>query len=178
MSYFRTFWDHVWWKAYVATCDFQIVKILTGSPSMLEMLIALFKRLDLCMTVAKFLVFVMVMLLGNVPDFVSHVTSYAVCLVQCWVVENAKMHAEKALTWTLLLSSSSSSVYPALSLEFTFFGEIFVNVTVFNPTIEIVTFRLCGWCMLGVFLLPAFTCLGHECQDLLSLCNGMHVCTD
>ena len=32
--------------------------------------------------------------------------------------------------------------------------------------------------MLGVFLLPAFTRLGHECQDLLSPCNGMHVCTD
>ena len=32
--------------------------------------------------------------------------------------------------------------------------------------------------MLGVCLLTAFTHLGHECQDLLSLCNGMHVCTD
>ena len=48
----------------------------------------------------------------------------------------------------------------------------------FNPTIEVVTFHLRGWCMLGVFLLPAFTRLGHECQDLLSLCNDMHVCTD
>ena len=38
----------------------------------------------------------------------------------------------------------------------------------FNPTIEVVTVCLHGWCMLGVFLLPAFTCLGHECQDLLS----------
>ena len=32
--------------------------------------------------------------------------------------------------------------------------------------------------MLGVFLLPAFTRLGHDCQDLLSPCDGMHVCTD
>ena len=32
--------------------------------------------------------------------------------------------------------------------------------------------------MLGVFLLPAFTRLGHDCQDLLSSCVGMHVCTD
>ena len=31
---------------------------------------------------------------------------------------------------------------------------------------------------LGVFPLPAFTCLGHERQDLLSPCDGMHVCTD
>ena len=48
----------------------------------------------------------------------------------------------------------------------------------FNPTIEVVTFCLRGWCMLGVFLLPAFNCLGHECQDLWSPCDGMHVCTD
>ena len=38
----------------------------------------------------------------------------------------------------------------------------------FNPTIKVVTFRLRGWCVLGVFLLPAFTRLGHERQDLLS----------
>ena len=36
----------------------------------------------------------------------------------------------------------------------------------FNPNIEVVTFHLCGWCVLGVFLLPAFTRLGHQCQDL------------
>ena len=47
-----------------------------------------------------------------------------------------------------------------------------------NLTIEVVMFHLHGWSMLGVFLLPAFTCLGHECQDLLSPCDGMHVCTD
>ena len=58
-------------------------------------------------------------------------------------------------------------------------GEILAYVTVFfNPTIKGVTFRLCGWCVLGVFLLPAFTCLGHERQDLLSPCDEMHVCTD
>ena len=38
----------------------------------------------------------------------------------------------------------------------------------FNPTIEVVTLCLRGWYMLGVYLLPAFACLGHECQDLLS----------
>ena len=32
--------------------------------------------------------------------------------------------------------------------------------------------------MLGVFLFPVFVRLGHECQDLLSPCDGMHVCTD
>ena len=30
--------------------------------------------------------------------------------------------------------------------------------------------------MLGVFMLLVFTRLGHEHQDLLSLCDGMHVC--
>ena len=78
--------------------------------------------------------------------------------------------------------SGSSSASPAISLGFTTLGEIFAYVTVFcfffNPTIEVITFRLCGWCMLGVFLSPAFTRLGHECQDILSACDGMHVCTD
>ena len=32
--------------------------------------------------------------------------------------------------------------------------------------------------MLGVFLLPAFTRLGHERQNLSSPCDEMHVCTD
>ena len=39
----------------------------------------------------------------------------------------------------------------------------------FNPAIEVALFCLCEWCMLGVFLLVAFTHLGHECQDLLSV---------
>ena len=53
-------------------------------------------------------------------------------------------------------------------------GEVFAYVTVFfNPTIKVVTFRLRGWCVLGVFLLPAFTRLGHERQDLLSPCDEM-----
>ena len=48
-------------------------------------------------------------------------------------------------------------------------------MTVFNPTIDVVTFRLCGWRLLGVFLLPAFTRPGHE--SLLSPCDKMHVRT-
>ena len=47
----------------------------------------------------------------------------------------------------------------------------------FNPTIKVVTFHLCGWCVLDVFLLPAFTRLGHERQNLLSLCDEMHICS-
>ena len=57
-------------------------------------------------------------------------------------------------------------------------GEILRMWPFFNPTIKVVTFRLRGWCVLGVFLLPTFTRLGHERQDLLSPCDEMHVCTD
>ena len=68
---------------------------------------------------------------------------------------------------------------PAISLGFTTFGWDFcVCDRFFNPTIKVVTFRLRGWCVLGMFLLPAFTRLGHERQDLLSPCDEMHVCTD
>ena len=70
---------------------------------------------------------------------------------------------------------------------FTIFGEIFCVcdrflccccLFVFNPTIEVFTFRLRRWCMLSAFSLSAFTHLWHECRDLLSPCDGMHVCTD
>ena len=72
----------------------------------------------------------------------------------------------------LLLSS------PAISMGFTILDEIFAYVTVFNAINKVVTFRLRGWCMLGVILLPAFTRQGHECQDLFSPCDRMHVSTD
>ena len=91
-------------------------------------------------------------------------------------------HAKLILQWLPYLApgivGSSSSVFPAISLGFTSYGEIFAYVTVFNPIIEVVTFRLRGWCMLGVFLLLAFTHLGHECEDLLKPSVEMHVCTD
>ena len=66
----------------------------------------------------------------------------------------------------------------AISLGFPILGEICAYVTIFNPTTEVVTLYLHGWYMVGVFLLPAFTSLRHECQDLLSPCDGMHACTD
>ena len=68
--------------------------------------------------------------------------------------------------------------YPAISMGSTLLGEIFAYVTVFNQSMEVVTFCLRGWLMLGVFLLLAFTRLGHESQNLWSPCDGMHVCTD
>ena len=81
------------------------------------------------------------------------------------------------------MKETSSSAFATISLWFTFLGEIFACVTVkkklySNSTTGGVTFSLRGWCMPGVFLLPAFARLGHECQGLLSLCDGMHVCTD
>ena len=77
-----------------------------------------------------------------------------------------------------ILPSSSSSAFPAKSLEFTIWVRFLHIGSFFNPTTEAVTFCLRGWCMLGVFLLLPFTRQGHECQDLLSLCDGTHVCTD
>ena len=79
------------------------------------------------------------------------------------------------LSWLGLLLLCS----PPRSLGFAILGEIFAYVTVFLILpIEIVTFRLSGWCMLDVFFLPVFTRLGHERQDLSSPCDGMHVRTD
>ena len=73
---------------------------------------------------------------------------------------------------------------PAMSLGFTTLGEIFAYAAVFNLTIEVVTFRLCGWCMLCVFMLPASTSLGHvrifeskrwnACVHWLDLCSYSH----
>ena len=75
-------------------------------------------------------------------------------------------------------ASTSSSAFLAVSLGFTILVEIFVYVNIFSPTTEVVTFRLSGWCMVGVFLLLAFTHLGHDCQDPLNLCDETHVSTD
>ena len=74
---------------------------------------------------------------------------------------------------------SSSPLFPAISLGFNISGEHFcVSDNFFHPTIDVVTFPLHRWCALGVFLFLAFTHLGHECQDLLSSYDGMHVCPD
>ena len=85
-------------------------------------------------------------------------------------------HQFTTLTVILLLLLLLSS---QLDLWGSPFGVRFLWMWPFvNSTTEVVTFGLHGWCTLGVYLLPPFTCLGHECQDLLSPSNGMHVCTD
>ena len=100
-------------------------------------------------------------------------------LARCWAIKqptnNNKLQADSYHGRAI---SSCSSAFLAISLGFTILGEIFAYVTIFHPTTEVATFCLCGWCMLGVLLLLAFTHLGHECQDLLSPCNGMLVRTD
>ena len=78
-----------------------------------------------------------------------------------------------------LFFASPSSAFPSYISGVHHFWVRFLRMRpFFNPTIKVVTFRLRGWCVLGVFLLPAYTRLGHERQDLLSPCNEMHVCTD
>ena len=85
----------------------------------------------------------------------------------------------RSCTSSLLKCSSSSSAFPSYISGVHHFWVRFLHMwPFFYPSIKVVTFRLRGWCVLGVFLLPAFTRLGHEHQDLLSPCNEMHVCTD
>ena len=81
---------------------------------------------------------------------------------------------------------SSSSAIPAMSLGFGWdlcVHSVFVDgvclacfcyqhwhkcqdhESLYDRTIEVVTFCLRGWCVLGVFLLPAFPRPGHKCQD-------------
>ena len=109
------------------------------------------------------------------------------CLFFCWWccqlfktagagdTSSSKHLAVRGFSKTTLLLFLCSQLYLWGS---PYFVRFFAYVIVSNPTTEVVIFHLRGWCMLGAFLLPIFACLGHECQDLLSLCNGMHVCTD
>ena len=46
--------------------------------------------------------------------------------------------------WNILLLDFSFSAFPDTSLGFTIFREVFAYVTLFNPTIEVATFRLHG----------------------------------
>ena len=100
------------------------------------------------------------------------------CMSQATTLMN-KTALVKVTVLAQLPTGSTSSASQTRSLWFTILGEIFVYVTSsFNPTTEAVTFRLPGWCILDMFLLPAFIRLGHECHDLLSPCYGLHVCSD
>ena len=66
----------------------------------------------------------------------------------------------------LLRSSAIALGVHILGEIFCVYDRFFFFFFFFKPAIEVFTFRLLVWCMLGVFLLPAFTRLGHECQDL------------
>ena len=58
---------------------------------------------------------------------------------------------------------------PPISMGFTISGGRFAYVAVFFSHIPSSD---------GACWVAAFTRLGYECQDLLSPCDGMHVCTD
>ena len=45
-------------------------------------------------------------------------------------------------------------------------------------TVQIVTFRICVWCLLDVLLKLVFTRLGHERRDLRNQLDRMHVYTE
>ena len=92
--------------------------------------------------------------------------------------QNVQLLTRRVRLLSLLLLLLRS---PDRSLGFIILSEICCTCYwgfFFNPTIEVVSFRHRGWCMLGVFLSPALTRLEQERQDLLSPCDGMHVCTD
>ena len=91
--------------------------------------------------------------------------------VQCWSFCQARW---KGWQWNSLSGYFCVTSYNSGAHHFGW--NFCVCDSFLNPTIEVVTFHLCGWCMLDVFLLPAFTCLGHECQDLLTLCDGWNAC--
>ena len=77
-----------------------------------------------------------------------------------------------------LSSSTSSSAFLAISRGLAILGEIFASVVVFLSNLR-GSHIPSSWMVHGrCVLLPAFTRLGHECQDLLSVCDRMHVCTD
>ena len=97
-----------------------------------------------------------------------------------WSGSNAACHfLESCMTFQRLFFWLFFFAFPScISGDHHFWVRFLRMWQLFNPTIQVVTFRLRGWCVLGVFLLPAFTRLGHERQDLLSPCDEMHVCTD
>ena len=107
-----------------------------------------------------------------------------------WGLKGLQKHIELFLVWKKLVELKMCVCNIQLFFPFFFAFPSYISGVhhfwvrflrmwpFFNPTIKVVTFRLRGWCVLGVFLLPASTRLGHERQDLLSPCNEMHVCTD
>ena len=61
------------------------------------------------------------------------------CLAVCM---GSLLYVSQMLDTTV--HATSSSAKRVMSLGLTIFGEIFVYVTIFNPTIELVTFSLHG----------------------------------
>ena len=89
-------------------------------------------------------------MLGKVSFNVSAVRDCYLCVrVTNNVLSALSLSLSVSLSAFLLLILLLCSA--AIPLGFTILGEIFAYVTVSYPTIEVVTFCLCGWCMQGVF---------------------------
>ena len=68
---------------------------------------------------------------------------------------------------------------PSFITGFTILDEVFAYVTFFFFLFHQGSHIPSSWMVhAGCVLLLAFTHVGHECLDLLSPGNGMHVCTD
>ena len=82
------------------------------------------------------------------------------------------------LVWTTTSSSSSFSVYPAISLRFTIFGEIFEYVTIFQSNHR-GSHILSSWMMhAGCVFEANIHQSGTWMSGPLSLRDEMHVCAD
>ena len=105
-------------------------------------------------------------LLETTANLVSNATS-----VLCWVVWQKKWQVCFSFCSCFLLLLSTWNVGAVLLLSHLaphqpFLVRCLCMQPFFTPTLEVVTFHLRGWCMPGVFLLPAFTCVRYECHDL------------
>ena len=96
-------------------------------------------------------------------DYTSDTDDVRVCLLfntwllnilatcKCILEADLLRHCYVLPHWTGHYRSSSSSAFPAISLRFTILGGEIFACDFFNPTMEVVTFCLREWCMLGVF---------------------------
>ena len=74
----------------------------------------------------------------------------------------------KSYVMCLTLGTVSPSAFPATSLWFTTFGEIFLYVTILQSNYSVYvdgSWRVCF-----------VASLEHECEDLMSPCDGTRVC--
>ena len=123
-------------------------------------------------------------LLKNFSGWDRYGSAEKTCVGEIWMDLPGKLQYKRQHGWMSLEHFACCYLKEKVQIflllcpqGFTILGESFAYVTFFKYFV-LSTFPLHGWYMLGVFLLPAFTVLGHKWRDRLSPCNGMHVCTD